>query len=103
MDATRLFPNGFHPMQHLFDPNYDGAAKHRTRTERPPKYYLTDFGLSRRYDPEAGPPYELPIRGTDKSVPEFQGEGYDQASNPFATDVYYIGNEIQTTFLKVSA
>jgi len=90
-------------MQDLFRPNFDGLAKHRTRTERPPTYYLADFGLSHRYDPKAGPPLELPICGTDRSVPEFQGEGYDQASNPFATDVYYIGNEIKTTFLNVRA
>ncbi|KAF8480691.1 hypothetical protein JB92DRAFT_3085892 [Gautieria morchelliformis] len=89
MDGTKLYPDGFHPI-----------TMYLRRTERPPKYYLTDFGLSRRYDPKAGPALELPIRGNDKTVPEFQGDGYDQASDPFATDVYYIGNEIKTRFLQ---
>ncbi|KAF8490412.1 hypothetical protein JB92DRAFT_3085197 [Gautieria morchelliformis] len=100
MDGTELYPGGFHPMKPWFTPNRLGRSKYRTRTERPPKYYLTDFGLSRRYDPKAGPALELPIRGNDKTVPEFQGDGYDQASDPFATDVYYIGNEIKTRFLQ---
>ncbi|KAF8490400.1 hypothetical protein JB92DRAFT_1306645 [Gautieria morchelliformis] len=100
MDGTKLYPDGFHPMQPWWTPNRLRRAKHRTRTERPPKYYLTDFGLSRRYDPKAGPGLELPIRGNDKTVPEFQGNGYYQASDPFATDVYYIGNEIKTRFLQ---
>jgi hypothetical protein len=101
MDGTKLYPYGFHPMEPWLTSNARGRAKHRTRTEHPPKYYLADFGLSRRYDPKAGPALELPIRGNDKTVPEFQGDGYDQASDPFATDVYYIGNEIKTRFLQV--
>lgn len=57
---------------------------------------------TRRHDPEAGPPLELPIRSRDRSAPEFQGEGYDQASNPFVTDVYYLGNEIKTKIFEAA-
>ncbi|KAF8490410.1 hypothetical protein JB92DRAFT_3009575 [Gautieria morchelliformis] len=46
MDGTKLYPDGFHPMEPLWPPNRLRRSKHRTRTERPPKYYLTDFGLS---------------------------------------------------------
>ncbi|KAI0257697.1 hypothetical protein BC834DRAFT_839665, partial [Gloeopeniophorella convolvens] len=47
-----------------------GKAKAFTRTERPPRCYLIDSGLSRKYDPNDGPPLELPVRGGDKTAPE---------------------------------
>ncbi|TFY60098.1 hypothetical protein EVJ58_g5363 [Rhodofomes roseus] len=51
--------------------DYSELVSHYTRTEKPPKYYYIDFGLSRRYNPDDGPPRALPIFGGDKSVPEF--------------------------------
>jgi hypothetical protein len=33
---------------------------------------FTDFGISRWYDLDEGPPLENPILGGDKTVPEFQ-------------------------------
>jgi hypothetical protein len=102
MDARPLYPNGYHPIQTFRNRNFRGSAKYYTRTERPPRYFLIDFGLSRRYDPKDGPPLELPIRGGDKTVPEFQEEGYDKPSDPFATDIYYVGNMIKENFLDVS-
>ena len=64
------------------------------------RYYFIDFGLSRRYNPDDGPPREHPIRGGDKSVPEFKtwnGELLD----PFPTDISYLGNVIKRTVLEV--
>ena len=78
----------------------NGFIRYTTRTERPPKYYFIDFGISRRYDPKDGPPLEDPIWGGDKTVPEFQLS--DDACNPFPTDVYYLGNLIRTEFQEVS-
>ncbi|KAF9814675.1 hypothetical protein IEO21_04970 [Rhodonia placenta] len=80
--------------------DYKGTAKFYSRTERPTKYYYVDFGLSRKYDPADGPPLELPILGGDKTVPEFQGEGYNIAVDPFPTDIYYLGNLIRMAFLQ---
>ena len=37
--------------------------KHYSRTQRPVKYYFVDFGISRRYNPDDGPPLEYPIFG----------------------------------------
>ncbi|KAJ7467078.1 hypothetical protein FB451DRAFT_1484177 [Mycena latifolia] len=49
MDGSRMFPDGFHPMSPKRKRDfYSGRAKFYTRTQRPPKYYLIDFGLSRR-------------------------------------------------------
>ena len=71
-----------------------------TRTQRPPKYYFIDFGISRWYNPKDGPhPLEPPIRGGDKSVPEFQNSV--EPCDPFATDIYYVGNVIRQCMLKV--
>jgi hypothetical protein len=87
MDASCLYTKPFHPIERgrlrdLSDRIWlPGGLKHYTRTERPVKYYFIDFGLSRRYNPNDGPPLELPIFGGDKTAPEFQ---------TFPTGVYYL-------------
>ncbi|KAG0696949.1 hypothetical protein DFH29DRAFT_1071863 [Suillus ampliporus] len=70
--------------------------------ERPSKYYLIDFGLSRRDDATEENPLEYPIFGCDKSVPEFQ-KNADVPMNPFPTDIYYLGNIIRQEFLLTSS
>lgn len=76
-----------------------GFVRYTTRTKRPPKYYFINFGISRRYDPKHGPPLEDPIWSGDKTVPEFQIS--NDASDPFPTDVYYLGNLIRQEFQQV--
>ncbi|EMD33657.1 hypothetical protein CERSUDRAFT_159893 [Gelatoporia subvermispora B] len=100
MDPDPMFPHGFHPRFPDKTRDYRGRAKYYSRTEKPTRYYFIDFGHSRRYRKEDLPPQEMPIRGGDKTVPEFQGDGYDRPSNPFPTDVYYIGNLIRTCYLQ---
>lgn len=75
LDPKAMFPDMYHPRRRNQKRDFTGPAKHFTRTERATKYYYVDFGLSRKYNPEDGPPRELPILGGDKTVPEFQGEG----------------------------
>jgi hypothetical protein len=105
MDATPMYPRPYHPVAklRLRDFSDDGwfsrDLNHYTRTQRPVKYYLTDFGISRRYNPDSGPPLEYPIYGGDKTVPEFRFSL--DACNPFPTDIYYVGNAIRKTLLKV--
>ncbi|KAI0916889.1 hypothetical protein AcW2_007158 [Taiwanofungus camphoratus] len=91
MDPASMFPELYHPRRNYRKRDLSGRAKHHSRTERPTHYYFIDFGLSRRYDPANGFPSELPIVGGDKSVPEFQGEGYNQPCNPFLTNIYLYG------------
>lgn len=102
MDRS-MYPNCWHPLHQWVtcdDVNVD--AKAYTRTECPPKYYLIDFGLSIRYDLKDKAPLEPPIRGGDKSVPEFQRYDSNQTNlNPFFTDVYYVGNRIREELLTV--
>lgn len=79
--------------------SWKGKAKHYTRTTRPVKYYLIDFGLSRRYAADDISPFEVQIPGGDRTVPEFRtGDG--EVCNPFPTDIYYVGNMIREHFLQ---
>ncbi|KAI0786622.1 kinase-like domain-containing protein [Abortiporus biennis] len=98
MDPRPTYPNMFHPINTRMNRNFKGRAKHFTRTARPTKYYLIDFGISRQYDPQDSSPLELPIFGGDKSVPEFIAD-CTKPYNPFHTDIYYVGNMIRETFL----
>jgi hypothetical protein len=106
MDATPMYPQPYHPVSttRLRDFSHRGwfslDVPHYTRTQRPVKYYLVDFGISRRYDPNSGPPLEYPILGGDKSVPEFW-LSLDDACDPFPTDVYYLGSMVRRTLLRV--
>lgn len=98
MDATNLCINPFHPVEPLMKRDFSGLTRFKTRTERPPKYYFIDFGLSSQYDSIVNA-LDLPVRGGDKEVPEF--EDYNRPHNPFPTDVFYIGNAIKHDFLDV--
>lgn len=100
LDPKSMYPDMYHPRHRTERRDFKGTAKFYSRTERPTKYYYVDFGLSRKYDPADGPPLELPILGGDKTVPEFQGEGYNIAVDPFPTDIYYLGNLIRMAFLQ---
>lgn len=99
MDPAPLYPEPYHPCAAYMKRDFSGRVKYYTRTERPPKYFFVDFGLSRRYSLEDSDPLEEPIRGGDKTVPEFKD--LNKPYNPFFTDVYYLGNLIREDFLVV--
>ncbi|KAI0665383.1 kinase-like domain-containing protein [Trametes maxima] len=98
MDPQPMFPELFHFAAPWMNRDMTKWVKYRTRTSCPTKYFLIDFGLSRKYDPSKEEPRAWPILGGDKSVPEFHrsSEPYD----PFPTDVYCLGNLIRTVFLE---
>lgn len=99
-DLLPLYDSPPHPFDLRKKRDFSGKVKARsTRTRTPVKYYLVDFGLSRRYNPEDGPPLELPQWGGDKSVPEFLA--VDTPCDPFLVDVYCLGNFIRQSFLEV--
>jgi len=98
MDPKPLFVDSFHPFRTDKTRDLKGVPRHHSRTHRPTKYYLIDFGLSRRYDPSMTDPLEPIIMGGDDTVPEFKSR---KPQNPFRTDVYYIGHAMQETFLDV--
>lgn len=101
LDPSNMFPESFHPAAIERSKDFRRKAKWYSRTRRPTKYLLIDFGLSRRYDPANGPPLDTPLRGGDKSAPEHQ----DRVTpcNPFPTDVYYLGNLVREYYILVCA
>ncbi|KAF9480289.1 hypothetical protein BDN70DRAFT_622115 [Pholiota conissans] len=100
MDGSEMYPKGFHPREPDYNPTFTGSAQQKyTRTQRPPKYYWIDFGLSARLDPADEHPLLPILRGNDKSVPEHQDPDYQtQFADPYATDIYHLGNLIREYF-----
>ncbi len=101
LDPSNMFPESFHPAFIKRTKDFRRKAKWYSRTRRPTRYLLIDFGLSRRYDPANGSPLDRPLRGGDKSAPEHQ----DRVTpcNPFPTDVYYLGNLVRELYILVCA
>lgn len=96
-----MFPKPYHPVKIERRRDWKGRAPCYTRTECPPRYFFIDFGLSSGYPSADGPHLELPIRGGDKTAPEHTGANYMIPCDPFATDIYYLGNLIRETFIHV--
>jgi len=98
LDPINMYPESFHPVDRKRSKDFRRKVKGYSRTRRPTRYLLIDFGLSRRYDPAAGPPLDQPLQGGDKSAPEHQ-DGKTPC-NPFPTDVYYLGNLVRLDYIK---
>ena len=99
LDPSNMYPESFHPVKMSRSRDFRHRAKAYTRTQRPSRYLLIDFGLSRYYDPANGPPLDEPLRGGDKSAPEHQDD--ETLCNPFPADVYYLGNLVRGYFMQV--
>lgn len=100
MDAGPMYSHPFHPCDHTRRRDWKGKARPYTRTERPVRYYIIDYGLSHRLRPDEQP-LILPIVGADKSVPEHQGMREAELSDPFATDIYTAGSLVNAWFIRV--
>lgn len=104
MDHVPLYGEPPHPACEYMKLDFsDFVVKPRSRTLRPIKYYLIDFGHARRYDPSNGPPREYAGvdcggYGGDGSVPEFKTQEY---CDPFPVDVFRLGNFIREKFTEV--
>ena len=73
-----------------------------TRTLKPPKYFIIDFGMSRRYPHDDPHPTETAPDGADRTVPEFNNSWDPVVHDPFAVDIYCLGNVIREHILDVS-
>lgn len=102
VDSRHMWPEPYHVMSPTMNRKYtDNVKKPFTRTARPPKYYIIDFGISRRYSPDDPNPQETIVEGGDRTVPEFKN-GHTP-HDPFAVDIYYVGNVIREFILEVSS
>ncbi|KAI5120181.1 hypothetical protein M0805_002649 [Coniferiporia weirii] len=96
MNANQMYPKGFHPVQYDFLPAYYDFAPYRKRREvKGMKYFFLDFGISTRF--QEGEAREVVGRKCgDKDVPELSSlVPYD----PFATDIFILGNLYKEQFL----
>jgi hypothetical protein len=96
LDPSGMYPKGFHPIQINRSRDFQGKPQQYDRTQRPPRYYLIDFGLSRQYNSRNA--LDDPLRGGDKSAPEHQ---HRRRCNPFHTDIYHLGNLVRERLMKV--
>jgi hypothetical protein len=83
LSPSGMYPQGFHPVQLNRSKDFKGRAKSYTRTQRPTRYYLIDFGLSHRYNSRNVS--DQPLPGGDNTAPEQQ---FARPCNPFRTDIY---------------
>ncbi|KAF9073651.1 hypothetical protein BDP27DRAFT_1417117 [Rhodocollybia butyracea] len=95
MDARAMYPRQWHPNAPKKTYNWNGRALHHSRTRCPPKYYLIDFGFSCEYDPSQPRPLESAIISGGYCPPEAE-----TPCDPFATDVFLLGNMMETSFLE---
>ena len=90
MDASALYPKGFHPIRTGVLPDLSGYATSLSRlaAAQPVKYYYIDFGIS-VHIPHGEPRLVLGTAGLDQEVPELSDSvPYD----PFKVDVFILGN-----------
>ncbi|KAJ3970903.1 kinase-like domain-containing protein [Lentinula raphanica] len=100
MDWEPLYshPPHFHNRSMRMD--WKGPSELRNRTLYPVRYYFIDWDLSKQYDPIIRTnrvPMRYPGYGGDRTVPEFKR---NELCNPFAVDVYCLGNVIRQKFIE---
>ena len=100
-DTACLFDSPPHPCKRYMKRNFSGrVSKLTSRTLKPVKYYLIDFGLSEIYRSEDAPFLKQPPWGGDRTVPEHLIPD-SPLCDPFAVDVYCLGNYLRESFLDV--
>ncbi|KAI0350534.1 kinase-like protein [Trametes cingulata] len=92
MDASRLYPRGFHPIADTRLPDVSARAPVLSRSTVPVKYYFIDFGISTRFASDDEPRLVTGKLGLDREPPELSD---DVPYDPFKLDVFLIGNLIR--------
>lgn len=101
MDGLHLFKEPSHPAKPIRIPTSHRHARHleRYQSPRPLKYYYIDFESSIRFETRDDRQRIRRNRAQDKTVPEEKAEGL---CDPFAIDVYCVGNLVIQHWLPVS-
>jgi hypothetical protein len=99
MDATHMYPLGFHPVQDIFLDDVTTFAPTIRRLEAGVKYYFVDYGISSYFPAGSQRELVLGIAGRDQDVPELSNNvPYD----PFKVDIFTVGNVLRGEFQTVS-
>jgi hypothetical protein len=92
MDATHMYPLGFHPVEEFHLDDVTTPAPRISRLEAGVKYYFVDYGISSYFPPGSRRELVLGIAGRDQDVPELSNNvPYD----PFKVDIFTIGNVLR--------
>jgi hypothetical protein len=98
MDATHMYPRGFHPVEDHFLYDIRTPAPRISRLEARVKYYYVDYGISSYFAPGSQRELVVGIAGRDQDVPELsKNVPYD----PFKVDIFSIGNVLRGEFQAV--
>ncbi len=98
MDASALFPRGFHPVIQCSLPDVSAEAPVLSRAVMHINYYFIDFGISSYFRPDSFSRLVVGSSGLDQEPPELSRiVPYD----PFKLDVFLIGNLIRRHFCDV--
>lgn len=99
MDASSIYPDGFHPVHSHFLTDSMTVANCLPRSSGAVKYYYVDFGISSYFSLERG--RGRLVRGADgrdREVPELSNTvPYD----PFKVDIFILGNLFRHEFYEV--
>jgi hypothetical protein len=100
MDATHMFPRGFHPVKDLLLHDVSTAAPIIARRHVGVKYYFIDYGISSYFPAgESQPHLVVGLAGRDQDVPELSDKvPYD----PFKVDIFTVGNVFLQEFCDVN-
>ena len=102
MSIREMWREPFHAQMPHRNPTLTDVIKEPSaRTLNPPKYYIIDFGMSRQYSHDDPHPTETDPDGGDRTVPEFGDRLSRVVHDPFAVDIYCVGNVIQEHILNV--
>ena len=100
MDATHMYPLGFHPVADAYLNDTKTIAPRISRLEAGVKYYFIDYGISSYFSPGSRRELVVGIAGRDRDVPELSNKvPYD----PFKVDIFTIGNVLRGEFQAVGS
>ena len=99
VDATRMYPLGFHPVKDIFLDDLMTPAPRIPRLEAGVKYYFVDYGISSYFPVGSQRELVLGIAGRDQDVPELSN---DVPYDPFKVDIFTVGNVLRGEIQAVS-
>ncbi|RDB28259.1 hypothetical protein Hypma_001452 [Hypsizygus marmoreus] len=101
MDATPIYPQGWHFVLDSCAPNGIDLLVPLQRIDRPVRYFIVDFGLSLRFGPNQSHLVDG-LGGRDPDPPELYSE---EPSDAFKLDIFTLGNvffkEFQEKYLEL--
>ncbi|EED84382.1 predicted protein [Postia placenta Mad-698-R] len=96
MDASAMYPKGFHHIWSSFLHDIKTEAPCLARGDVSVKYYYVDFGISSHIPPDAENRLVVGVAGRDQEVPELSRR--KRPYDPFKVDIFIIGNLFRRYF-----